>query len=325
MPRSDNSADVLKVLSLMKRIAGKVTVIEYPDSKLRSVDLVVEPKSGVQAIVRISPSVSNRKKDFVELKRISEFLDVNALVIANVYNKEKLLENVLYIRGRVGIISPKTLESLCREEPIYVYEYQGSYYVKVKGEALRELRSKYRLGYSMLAKMVGLTAKALYEYEQGKMGMSVEVAERFLEIFGDDFERVLDAIDVFSFRIISRKSDRSEAYRERINDKKSHLAEKIEELGIGNAEVFNHIPPDIVVKSEHSKAFIALVSKGNSIEQIAKKCRENVKLAHELGGHAITMIEQRDRDIEYLAEECSDVISESVEDIAEFVYKESRR
>ncbi len=324
MSKVKGNANIVRVLSLMKRLVDKVTVIEYPDDS-RSVDLVVEPRAGLHAIVKVSASVSTRKKDFIELKKISDFLNINALVVTESYNKEKLLENVLYIRGRIGFITPKTLESLCMDEPIYIYEYQGSYYVKVRGEALRELRSKFRLGYSMLAKMIGITSKSLYEYEQGKMGMSIEVAERFLEIFGDEFERVLERIDIFSFRIVgNRKVDRSDVGKG--SGEKGNIAEKLEELGLGDVEVFNHIPPDLVIKSRHSKAFIALVSSNSSIEEVSKKCRENIKMAHELGGRAITLItKDRDRDVTYLAEECSDVVGQSLEDIAEFVYREERR
>ncbi len=320
-----SSDKVSKVLSLMQRVAERVTTIEYPEGRSRSVDMIVEHRAGERTIVKVSNNISSRKKDFAELKRISEFLNVNALVVTDQYNREKLLENVLYIRGRIGMVSPQTLESICNDEPVYIYEYQGSYYVKVNGEALKELRSRYKLGYSMLAKMLGITSKALYEYEQGRMSMSIEVAERFLNVFGKDFEYALETIDIFRFRIPSKR-ERAEMSRDR-RDGKGCLAEKLLELGLGAVEVFNHIPSDLVVKAGALKAFIALISTGgSSVDKLAKKCKENTKLAHELGGQSITLIgDNASKDVKYVAEECSDAIGRSLRDLAEIVYREARR
>ncbi len=325
---------ITRLAKVMETLVNKVTVIEYPEERRRSVDMVVEcrdrendDRSRNKVVIKVSEVVSNRKKDFVELKRITELLNVNALVIARFYNKEKLLDNVLYIRGRIGIVVPETIESLKKNEKVYIYEYQGSYYVKVKGEVLRELRSKMKLGYSMLARMLGITSKALYEYEQGKMSMSAEVAERFLELFGEEFEKALEAIDIFSFRIVGGMKkelgniDAIEAQEDLLDEKNKILA-KLRKLGIRNIERFERIPSDMVLNHRDLRVFIALAKGGSDPDKVAKKCRENAKLAHELDGKALTLIAGRDRDLEYVAEKYSDIVSRNIDDVIEIISRE---
>jgi len=321
-----------RIAKAMEDLADRVTIIEYPEEK-RSVDMVIEyggVHTNCKVIVKVSDIVSNRKRDFVELKKITELLNINALVIAKFYNREKLLDNVLYVRGRIGLVDPETIESIRRREGVYIYEYQGSYYVKVKGEVLRELRSRRRLGYSMLAKMVGITAKALYEYEQGRMGMSAEVAERFLEIFGKDFENALEQIDIFTFRIVSNLkrgdvTDEVGGGDDHVFSKKGALIAKLRKRGVLSIESFKHIPSDMVVKSDSLKAFIALAGEETDLNEAEKKCRENAKLAHELDGKAITILSARNRDLEYVAEKYSDIVSRKLDDIIDVVHRESRQ
>jgi len=321
-----NSTDVDTVAQDLRRLGYSCISIRYPmNESRRSVDLVVSDYEQNKVIVRISREISTRRRDFIELKKISEFLNINALVVANKYNKEELIDNVLYIRDRIGIITKNTLHSYSMGDKVLIYEYRGVYYVKVNGEKLRELRIRKRIGASILAKAVGITSRALHQYEQGAMNMRIEVAERFLEILGPEFEEVLENLDIMKFRILSERSEGASTSFDKCGDEVCRIINRISKEGV-QAVLFSSMPSDVVAKYGELKAFVSLVDTKLSESVAYIKFRENYKLAKELGGLPLSLILSREKsELVHEAEQFSEAVVSNPLDIVNVLKQESRR
>ena len=266
-----------------------IVSIEYPEAPRRPLDLVAR-YDDVNVLIRITDRVSSRRKDFAELKRATEVLDTSSLIIAEYLNREELIEGILYTRDKIGIVSYKTLYSLIRGSKVCIYERNGLFYVKIDGVKLRELRERHGLSLSQLAQKVGVSIKALYEYEQGKIDMSVEVAERFLEVFGEEFELALENVNIFIERI--GRSSRSIAANEvRIVGTDNHKHKLVVEAirhGL-EAEAFDLMPSDIVLRYRDARWFLTLISNKDTQSAVVK-CRETAKLAEAFRGRAIAVL-----------------------------------
>ncbi len=278
-----------RVRQLLKSLGLKdIVTIEYPEASKRPLDLVARYDNS-SIMVRVTKKVSSRRKDFAELKRATEVLNASSLIVAEYLNHEELLDDVLYTRDRVGIVSYRTLYNLVQGGKVCIYERNGLFYVKIDGAKLRELRERHSLSLSQLAQKIGVSTKALYEYEQGKIDMSVEVAERFLNIFGEEFEEVVESVNIFTERIV--RSERSESIaglRSDIKDRKQRVVIEAIKRGV-RAEAFDLMPSDIVLRYEDSRWFLTLVS-DEGTRYIVAKCRENAKLAGAFRGRAIAIL-----------------------------------
>jgi predicted transcriptional regulator len=83
--------------------------VSFPIKEKRSVDYIAMHQHD-KIFLKIEKRISSKDRIFQELKRLSKALNVNALFIADRFNNEEILDDVLYIRDRVGVISRDTLD-----------------------------------------------------------------------------------------------------------------------------------------------------------------------------------------------------------------------
>ncbi|MEM3980053.1 MAG: helix-turn-helix domain-containing protein, partial [Ignisphaera sp.] len=252
--------------------AEVVHKVEYPRSDKKLLDYIVK-RDNETSFIKLIQNVSTVSNFFMELKKLTNFLNINALIIADKINDEKILDGVLHIRDRVGIVQTRTINEMAYGERVYIYEYKGMFYVKIDGRKLRELRHKkgYRLG--ELAKTVGTTPKALQMYEEGLIDMSVEKAYRFMEVFAKDFEDVLREVDIFKDRITD-----SSAHRRNVTIKEDKVKQKLLKVIIdqgAEAESFTYLPSDIIANKRGARVFISLIDDKISIDIAIAKAKEN--------------------------------------------------
>ncbi len=312
-----------RVAKIMESLGFRITKIDFPEHE-RSVDLIADRRDA-KLLVKVTPRFSTRRRDCSELKRVAELLNTDALVITDRYNRDEIPQDVAYIRGRIGMVSFATLVSILRGGKVLAYEFNGVLYVKVDGAKLRELRVKRGLSVNALSKLVGVSAKAIHEYEQGVMDMRVEVAERFAEIFGDEFEEAIKGVDIFKFRIRMGSERRVSNYIPQVQNGRSVLVKKAAEYGF-EVDAFDHLPSDVLVRIGEVRAFFSFLSKGISEQQALKKCTENVKLAKEFEGKAVVVAEEVTSDVAKELEGIGDVFRfNQIDNVLKELAREARR
>lgn len=118
-----------------------------------------------------------------ELRVLAGLLRASPLLVGERSSTGPLEDGVLYVRHRVPLLTPATLEAaLLGDEPPLVYAAPGGYYVDLDGPMLRALRARRGLSLGQVAEAAGVSRRAVAMYEEG-MGALVEVARRLEELF----------------------------------------------------------------------------------------------------------------------------------------------
>lgn len=130
-----------------------------------------------------------------ELKRVASALSATSLIIASQKDGEAIEENVAYDKMGVWAITPATLSKAVRGEGPLVYSKLGRFYVNIDGGKLKEARERKRLSLGRLARLVGVSRRAIYEYERGLMDSTLEVAIRMEEVLE---QGLATPIDIFA-------------------------------------------------------------------------------------------------------------------------------
>jgi len=166
---------ITRVLTALRERFRDVIRIEYPESYTRrAVDFVVEDRG----VLKIYPNISSKHSCIEDLRRIARILGLSVVVVTNKIEERETIDEVVHLRYGVKIVNEKTFTMYLRGIKVFVYEYRGSLYTHIDGRKLRELRLKHGLSLGELASILGISRKALYQHEQGKMDMSIETAER---------------------------------------------------------------------------------------------------------------------------------------------------
>ncbi len=135
----------------------------------------------VDDIAELSPSTANT------LKSVASFLDALPVVLAERVFGEKLEENIVYSRYSLPVVNQETFNTILSGAGVpLVYSSHGGVYVKIKGSKLRELREKMGISRGELARRIGVSNKAIINYEEGESDVSLDVASKLEEIFGDE-------------------------------------------------------------------------------------------------------------------------------------------
>jgi len=184
------------VLTSLARSMFEIEVLSYPrNAKRRSIDIVAS-RGDQKLLLKVTYDIDDvHYKEARELHNIAYTLNIPSLIVGENYNRRSMEDMVLYERYGLPAITPETLESvLTGKEEILIYYKRGEFYVSIDRRRLRELREKKKLSLGDIALALGVTRKAIYEYERGKMDLNIDKAERLVELLGDD---ILKPIDIF--------------------------------------------------------------------------------------------------------------------------------
>ncbi len=186
-----------ELLDILNRAGFVVETISYPE-KHRAIDIV-----GVRGNDRILIKVVLDTKhlstlEVNDLKKASKAYNASPIIVAEKHKKKELEPDIVVKRKGVYIVSKEFLENYIYsgEKPL-VYKKQGYFLVKINPRKFRSKRLQ--LGYSLgeLAEELGVSRKAVYDYEHGKISVSLETAIRIAEILGED---VFEPIDILKNR-----------------------------------------------------------------------------------------------------------------------------
>ncbi len=129
-----------------------------------------------------------------DIRRIAATLGAAPVVVGERRSGEALHEGVVYLRHGIACVSEETLENALAGEYPALLCYRGGYYASIDGALLKSLREASRLSRPALAKLAGVSAKAIYKYEEGEASATFETALKLEDIFG---EPLVKPINIF--------------------------------------------------------------------------------------------------------------------------------
>jgi len=277
---------IARVLSALRERFREVIRIEYPESYAkRAVDFVVEDRG----VLKVYPSMPSKHSCIEDLRRIARILGLSAVVVTNRIEERETIDEVVHLRYGVKIVNEKTFSMYLRGVKVFVYEYRGSLYTHIDGRKLRELRLKHRLSLGELAGILGISRKALYQHEQGKMDMSIETAERLIEAFPEDAEEVFNSINLFSTEIVHEKGEAEAVPR---TESEAKVISALTREG-AEVAVLNYSPPDMIARVGENKLLI-VSDNVRRFEERVKKLEAVERMSTAINALAIAVGRERE-------------------------------
>lgn len=214
-----------------------------------------------------------------EIKKASYALRGSPLVVSEKDGPHKIDKDAAYEKHGLYIVHPEALKDYSEGKRQYIYFKGGRFYVKIDGKKLRELRERIGLSLGGLASLLGVTRKAVYEYEKGEIDATVDVASRLYEVLSEYVgeEEALQAfkpIDILdqSLSIEDKESWRNErGNRSRLQEE---VALKLSRLGFSIFK-FKEAPFNIIAKrnGERGRTLVIL-----TLEVLSDKFKEELEV-----------------------------------------------
>ena len=121
------------------------------------------------------------------MKILSAAVDACPFVVSLKTNRGKLMDSIVYSRFNIPVITPNTLEMLLFEEKLpNTFTSRGKHLVRINFERMKRKRLKLGMTLSELAKITGLTIKAVYEIESGRVNPTLNSARKIEEALNEE-------------------------------------------------------------------------------------------------------------------------------------------
>ncbi|MFW9921766.1 MAG: transcriptional regulator [Candidatus Thorarchaeota archaeon] len=141
-------------------------------------DLVAK-KNALLLLVKILENIDSlREEQAFELRKLSQMLIGMPLIVGQkIRNDVDIEDGVVYSRYEIPAISYETLKNLLLKNlPPLIYAHRGGFKVKFDGALLKEKRLEKNFSLGDLASEIGISKRAIYEYERGAVDVSLETA-----------------------------------------------------------------------------------------------------------------------------------------------------
>lgn len=242
----------------------------YCKIKSTCFDLVAR-KNNCLLFVKVLYNVDSLQQGHAkELKILSLIFSASPLVIGEKSGHIILEDEVVYERYGIPVINVNSLINALIEGrfPIILAK-RGGFFVKIDNKALRSERIRKNLSLGVLAEMIGVSRKTIYEYERGSMDATVETAHKLENLLN---VKLTQPVNIFSWKV---EDVTLQETKDTENELKEIVCELLSELGFGVIPTFR-APFDAVAKTPEAK-IILLTGVGYPSERGIRKRIKIVK------------------------------------------------
>ncbi len=168
--------------------------IETPkNTAYRSIDILawsIEDKSK-RLFIKVALDTSTiTSQEYNDLCGAARMTGAKPLLVSEYDRRIDLQDDVVYKKSSVPLVNVRTLKPLLKESSdLYIISVKGDFYVRINGLKLRIEREKRGLSLGELARILGVSRKAVYEYERNTFDASIECGEKLIELFGEEITR----------------------------------------------------------------------------------------------------------------------------------------
>ncbi|BDC19912.1 helix-turn-helix domain-containing protein [Acidianus sp. HS-5] len=276
MKESKMAIKINDVIRILEDEGLNYTIINYPEKNRKSIDIIVEFKKGSKTRKKLVVKTSSDKigkDEITDLKNFSSLTESVPLIIT-----DETEEDIAIEKDKVIGLSLFGFERLLEGDKIFVYRTRGGMFVKIRPDILRQKMREMNYSMGDVAKMLGVSRKTIYDYENGDSDVSIEIAERLIDIFGPEI--IGDVCETY------RVDDTV------IVDKDHKLISILESEGFKVATLkFTAI--DIIASNNSKKLIVALESRNP--ENSIKKIQEANKIAEEFNLNMIVISKSNSR------------------------------
>ncbi len=150
-------------------------------------DLVAKKQTILLLLKLVTNIDSFREEQAFELRKLASMLDGFPLIIGKRIRSTTDIENsIVYTRYQIPAVSLETLYNLLVNHlPPLIYAHRGGFKVKFDGHLLKEKRLEKNYSMGDFAREVGISKRAIYEYERSTVDVSLETAMRIEELLDE--------------------------------------------------------------------------------------------------------------------------------------------
>ncbi len=145
----------------------------------------------IQNIDRLKPAQTE------ELKFLTHILQATPIIIAERNRRDPLEDDTIYRRDEIIAINYKTFQNLIQfDRNPHIIAKRGGFIVRIDGPKLRRLREDANISRSTIAAELGVSKKAIVNYEQDRMNISLESVEVLKKRFQVDFTMPIEILQI---------------------------------------------------------------------------------------------------------------------------------
>lgn len=191
-------------------------------------------------LIKVLLNVDGLSEDqALSLRAVAHFMSAYPFVIAMHSNRQHLEKDVVYSRFEIPVVNPDLFGAIIDEEVEAMQSAKGRHTIEIDSQELREKRNDMEFTLEQLAKIVGISKKALYEIEKQRVNPTEETVK--------SLERVLS--------VKLRKPYETKTASETVLKPRGEFQEKVhkefQRIGIKNSPVYSG-PIELVGKENFS-------------------------------------------------------------------------
>ncbi len=268
---------VLRALEEADFVASEITSQEYCLQ-------IVAKKDNTKLLIKTSENVDSERRDSAEdLKSLAVAFGASPFIIGLRMQKGVIEEDTLYERFGVNVIHPRAFRDAALKKRLPpVYSKRGGLYFRIDGRTLKMCREKKGLSLGQLATMIGVSRKAVYEYERDQMGATIQTVERLERILG---RSVVAGINVFDWHLEGEAPDKNPA-----GVVARQLHAKLKKIGC-KALGFSYAPIDIYVKNV-GVSFLTFEERMNE-DRLENKIENAIEVGKVFGSPPILVTDEK--------------------------------
>ncbi|BCU71166.1 helix-turn-helix domain-containing protein [Stygiolobus caldivivus] len=254
------------------------SIIQYPERN-KSIDIIASKINTTlrrSFILKVtSTRYSSHNKLAKDLKKMATLSGALPILI-----DEQVDEEVINDRDKVLVMSSSTFEKVINGEKIFLLKTRGGVFVKIDSKELKKRREEKGMSLGELAEKLGVSRISIYDYEKEDSYVSIDVAEKLVDIFG---EQVLGDI-INDFKVTEEKEYEPIVGRE---NSKGIINLLIKKLSVNGYKIvkFDFTTVDLAASKDDKKMFFCVETE--DVSTSLKKFNEANKLVSKVNGELI--------------------------------------
>ena len=271
--RKKELRSVLEKIKFALELSGrKFVILRYPAKhRDRSIDVVAIGRNESE-IIRIKLTARVSREESKDLIRASKALDAVPMIVTN---DPELYDNIVYEKEGVYVINDRTFENLyLRPKELITLYKKGDLYVSLNKENLRKLRTEFSLSIGDVAYKTGISRRTIYSYEREGGIITIETAEKLLEVFGNN------VIQTVNLRVI--RGEFYKKHKEMGETCSRELLVRIKKYFDGDVYEIKKSAPDFIISGEDEVAVYvdAVLNKRKyTLRDVVRKTMESIKIS----------------------------------------------
>lgn len=162
---------------------------------------IAAQRKDLTLLVKVLENIDGFREEYAdELKKLSASLNASPLVIGEKSKAETLVNNVIYDRYGIPVITLGSLQSTMIGAYPERISSKGRVIAEIDGEALRKAREKKHVSAERLANELSLTKESIYLYENDRIRTKYEIAKRIESFLSTNLIKAKKPFQSFAFR-----------------------------------------------------------------------------------------------------------------------------